>query len=182
MVFKIISGNRRKRGATLVEMMVASALGLMVLVGLTSFSLFSGHSLAALSNYAELERQSRSALDLMSMEIRKVRGLLEFDPHRLTFLDDDGGVLEYVYNPLARTLRRWKDGESRLLLDECDELAFEIFQRNPVGGTYDVYPTANPATCKLVQVTWTCSRGIGGGRINTEFVQSAKIVIRKKNL
>jgi hypothetical protein len=33
---------------------------------------------------------------------------------------------------------------------------------------------------KLVQVTWVCSRSILGKKVNTESVQSAKVVIRKQ--
>ena len=66
------------------------------------------------------------------------------------------------------------------LLIECDYLHFGIFQRNPVGGTYDQYPAATPATCKLVQLRWLCSRDLIHSKFNTESVQSAKIVIRKQ--
>ena len=36
----------------------------------------------------------------------------------------------------------------------------------------------NPAICKLVSVSWRCSRTILGQKVNTESVQTAKIVIR----
>ena len=67
-----------------------------------------------------------------------------------------------------------------MLLTECDSLSFEIFQRNPIGGTYDQFPASSPATAKLINVTWTCSRKILGTAMNTENVQTAKIVIRKQ--
>ena len=57
---------------------------------------------------------------------------------------------------------------------------FSLYQRNPINGTYDQYPTANPDTCKLVQLSWICSRNILGKKANTESVQSAKVVIRKQ--
>ncbi|MBI4659259.1 MAG: hypothetical protein HY735_10495, partial [Verrucomicrobia bacterium] len=55
-----------------------------------------------------------------------------------------------------------------------------IYQRNPIGGTYDQYPTGAASTCKLVQLRWICSRKILGVAKNTESVQSAKVVIRKQ--
>jgi hypothetical protein len=67
-----------------------------------------------------------------------------------------------------------------MLLTNCDFLTFQIFQRNPVSASYDVYPTANAASCKLINVSWICSRSILGSRLNTESVQTAKIVIRKQ--
>jgi hypothetical protein len=80
---------------------------------------------------------------------------------------------------LLYRFKNWSwDGKP--LLEQCDYLKFSIFQRNPIGGTYDQYPAATPATCKLVQLTWICSRPIVGSGKNTECVQSAKVVIRKE--
>jgi hypothetical protein len=73
-----------------------------------------------------------------------------------------------------------KGGVTEVLLTECDNLSFAIFQRNPINGTYNQYPTASPATTKLINVTWTCSRKILGNTMNTENVQTAKVVIRKQ--
>ena len=72
--------------------------------------------------------------------------------------------------------------ERRVLLSECQEFGFASFQRNPINGTYNQYPTDpnRPDLCKLIQVSWVCSRNILGKRANTESVQSAKFVIRKQ--
>jgi hypothetical protein len=67
-----------------------------------------------------------------------------------------------------------------MLLTNVDFLSFQIFQRNPVAGTYDTYPTSSATNCKLVSVSWICSRSILGSKLNTESVQTAKIVIRKQ--
>jgi hypothetical protein len=73
------------------------------------------------------------------------------------------------------------NGTKRTLLDHCDFLDFQIFQRNRVGGSYDQYPvTINESAAKIVQVSWICSRSLIGSLINSESVQSAKIVIRKQ--
>jgi hypothetical protein len=67
-----------------------------------------------------------------------------------------------------------------VLLKGCDALTFAIAQRNPMGGSYDVYPTASPSTAKVVNVAWNCSRTILGRKANTENVQTARIVIRRQ--
>ena len=67
-----------------------------------------------------------------------------------------------------------------MLLRDCNALTFAIFQRNPIGGSYDQYPTATSATCKLVQLNWICSRSILGVQVNSESVQSAKFVLRNQ--
>jgi hypothetical protein len=78
-------------------------------------------------------------------------------------------------------LTRAKDGVTTDLLTQCDTLNFNIYQRNTTNGTYDQYPTSVEASnCKVVQVSWTCSRTITGTKLNTETVQSTKIVIRNQ--
>lgn len=167
---------------TLVEILIGSAAASLVLLTVTSLSLYSGRSIASLANYVDLDNYSRKALDRMSQQIRQTNRLLECTSTNLTFEDADGSRLSFVYDTTAKTLTRYKNGtaDSQPLLKECDFLQFDIFQRNPVVGTYNQFPAATPATCKLVQLRWTCSRRVAGARINTESVQSAKIVIRKE--
>lgn len=165
---------------TLVEVMVAVGISTIIFLAMGSLSLYSGRSFAALANYAELDNASRNTLDTMTRDIRQTEALTAFSSTSLTFRDFDSNTLRYVYNPDQRTLTRMKLNEVVVLLNECDSLNFAIFQRNPVGGTYDQYPTATPGTCKLIHVSWVCSRTIFGARVNTESVQTAKIVIRKQ--
>lgn len=172
--------NRRSLAFTLVEVMVSIGIGTIIFLALGSLSLYSGRSFAALANYADLDNASRNALDVMTRDVRQTIELTSFTPNSLTFRDYDSNVLRYVYNSDRRTLTRMRLNEVTVLLQECDALRFSIFQRNPVGGTYDQYPTGTPATTKLIQVSWVCSRTILGARANTESVQTAKIVIRKQ--
>jgi prepilin-type N-terminal cleavage/methylation domain-containing protein len=177
------SGRLRGRaGFTLIETMVSVGIASIAIVVLASLSYYSARSFSAMANYVDLDFKSRIALDVMSKEIRQTRRLLEHTKTSLTFEDADGSKLKYEYDSKERTLTRIKDGvpDAEPLLTECDSLSFSIFQRNPVGGTYDQYPTATASTCKLVQLNWTCSRQILGEKVNTESVQSAKIVIRKQ--
>ena len=148
---------------------------------------FGARSFAAMANYVNLDKYSRNALDLMSKEIRQCNSLKLAEQNYLWFENSDGGDLLYYYFPSSRTLYRytkaaaaasWKV-DAKPLLDQCDYLKFSIFQRNPILGTYDQYPTASADTCKLVQLSWICSRRLIGNK-NTESVQSAKVVIRKK--
>ena len=161
-------------------MLVAMGIGSLAMMSLASFSLYAGKSVASLANYAELESRSRLALDRMSQEIRQTRGLTDFTSTSLNFTDSDGLSLSYVYDPSAKTLSRLKNSKRDVLLEGCDYLQFGVYQRNPIGGSYDVYPAATALTAKLIQVTWGCSRSILGTRANSEIVQSSKIVIRKR--
>lgn len=176
-------GNPRQRGGfTFIELMIASAIGAILLLAISALSFYTTRSFAALANYVDLDNYSRNALDRMSKEIRQANRLLEGTDTKLVFENFNGAKLTYTYDPLAKTLSRAVDGVPDKLpfLKECDYLKFAIFQRNPIQGTYDQYPTATADTCKLVQLKWVCSRSLIKAHWNTESVQSAKIVIRKQ--
>jgi prepilin-type N-terminal cleavage/methylation domain-containing protein len=184
MVFKTIftKSSRRRAGLTLVELLVSLGIGSVVLAALAGLMFYTGRSFAALANYVDLDAYSRNALDTMSREIRQTRRLVAGTSTRLEFEDFDGVPLVYQYNADARTLTRARNGVAspEPLLRECNFLQFSMFQRNPISGQYNQYPTATAAQCKLVQLRWVCSRDLIQSRRNTESVQSAKIVIRKQ--
>jgi Tfp pilus assembly protein PilW len=161
------------------EMMVAVAVGSIILSALASLTFYTSRSFAALSNYVDLDQASRNTLDHMSQEIRQSDRLTAFSSNSMSLLYN-GETLTYTYDSSAKTLTRTLGSENRVLLTGCESLTFAIFQRNPVAGTYDQYPTASTATAKLVQLNWTCVRKILGQNVNSESVQSAKIVLRKQ--
>jgi len=161
----------------LLEILVAASIASLVFAATAMLWIFSARSFTALGNYGDLDRASRNALDNMSREIRQTRGLSSFSPTRITFLDWDGGALTYAYDSTARTLTRQKGGTNTLMLGQCDFLNFDISQRNP-SNNFTFYPETNASLAKLIDVSWKCSRQILGAKINTESVQTAKIVIR----
>ncbi len=172
---------RRRAGMTLVELMVATGIGSIVMTAVASLSFYTARSFAALSNYVELDQKSRNALDHMSQKIRQAYGVTSFSSSAVSMLYTNGSTLSYTYSPTAKTLTETVGSDSTTLLTECDALVFEAFARNPIGGTFNQFPATNETTTiKLLQVSWTCSRTIMGDKVNTESVQSAKIVIRKQ--
>ena len=176
-----------RRAFTIIELMMSIAVSAIILTALLSFTVYASRSFAALENYVDLEQKSQNALDTMTHDIRQTIALSNYGTrtvngqlvtNSLTFTDADGQPLTYSYT--ANVLMRQKGGESTLLLTNVDYLSFLIFQRNPINGTYDQFSTFNAPNCKLISVSWICSRSILGSRINTESVQTAKIVIRKQ--
>lgn len=171
---------RKLAGATLAEYMVSVGIGALVFLVVASLSLYSGRSFAGLANYVDLHSASVLALDRMTRDVRQTVGLVGYSTNWLVFNDGTNKPpLIYFYSPGARTLTRVQGSEINLLLKECDSLQFSIYQRTPLSGSYDQYPTANATNCKVVEVKWNCSRAILGAKMNTESGQSAKIVIRK---
>ena len=161
------------------EIMVGVGISAIVIAALTQFIFFTGRSFAALANYTELDRYSRNALDQMVFKIRQADQMTHFSSNRMVFAYNTTNTLAYDYSPTAKILTETIGGRSKILLRGCDVLSFSVFQRNTAAGTYDQFPaTLTNNAAKLVQLSWTCSRTVLGARLNTESVQSAKIVIR----
>ena len=184
---------------SLVEMLIAIGISGIVFAAVGMMIFFSGRSYAALANYVDLDNKSRTALDLMSKEIRQVdcvtnsatatlpsSGQVVTNRIVLSGKETDGTsyTVTYDYNPTSQTLVRTKVGGlypgSKTLLTGCTYLNFGMYQRVPIDGTLEQFNAADYATCKVVQLDWICSRKIFNKSDNTESIQSAKVVIRKK--
>lgn len=166
-------------GFTLAEVTVFAGLGSMLLIAIGSMFFFATRSMIALGNYNDLNQKSRNALDVLTRDVRGTRQVKDFDTdkHMLLFEDYDGVDLRFEYYPDTQRLIKEKAGVSEVLLTECDFLEFHLYQRNPTNN-FTFYATSEPDAVKLIDVSWKCSRMILGGKVNTESVQTAKIVIR----
>lgn len=167
---------------TLVEVMVATGIGTMILAAAGSLMVYNARSLAALSNYADLDRYSRGAVDKLSQDIRQATELVGFTSTELQFNSSRGrSNITYTYYPDSRTLVRRQGYNRETLLQECDALTFTVYGRNNVSNTWDQFVVTNATGAKLIKLNWTCSRTILGQAVNTESVQTAKIVMRKQD-
>ena len=170
---------------TLIELMVAVGIGSVLLVAVMALTFYSARSFAAIGNYINLEAQNRKTLDTLSQEIRQANAVKSCDATHLVLSCINPGAtntytLAYTFNPAEKTLTRTLDNETRVVLTQCDSLSWDMYQRNMSGGTDQPIPTTDPNECKLIKITWACSRSILGKTANTESVQSAEIMIRKK--
>jgi Tfp pilus assembly protein PilW len=180
---KATSTRKRRRsaaGATLVEALIAIGVTGLIMLALASISMVSGRSFVAFANYVDLDSDNRIAMDTLTRDLRECNQVSGFSTNQLVIEGMDGFSITYQFNSGPRTRTRTRNGVVKTLLTECDTLTFNIAQRNPVNGSYDVYPTATPGTAKVVNVSWNCSRTILGHKANTENVQTARIVIRRQ--
>lgn len=168
------------RGFALTEMIFAMGITTLLVLVVCGFSMYTSRNFVVLANYVELDDANRLAIDQMTRDLRTANRLVGSTTNSLSIEDPNGFTIQYTYSRTLRTLTRTKGGLSRVILTGCDTLNFSLGQRNPVGGTYDIYPVATPDTAKVVNVSWVCSRDIYGVRANTESVQTARIVIRKQ--
>ena len=167
---------------TLVEIMVATVIGTLVLAAAASLMLYNARSLATLTNYVDLDQYSRRAVDRLSQDIRQATALISFTATELQFSTARGtNVLYYIYDPTARTLAR-RDGSTReVLLVGCDALTFTVYGRNNSSNSFDQFPVSTAADAKLIKLNWSCSRTLLGSAVHTESVQTAKLVMRKQD-
>jgi hypothetical protein len=169
----------RHCGFTVPEFLVAAGVGGLIITAAMVSLVFCCRSFVAMGNYMELNKASLTCLDRITRDIREVRYLQTFATNQLVFLDYSSNQLAYVWNPSSRQLTRSLAGTTNILLYNCDYLTFHISQRTPSNGVFGFFPaTNNPAICKMVDVSWRCSRTILGFKVNTESVQTAKIVMR----
>ena len=80
-------------------------------------------------------------------------------------------------------IRTSTDGTSKVLLNNCSLLSFQLFTRCPSNGVFGSFPVATnnwQQTVKVLQLTWKTSVLQPSGIANSENVQTARIVIRKQ--
>jgi len=167
-------------GFSIPELLVSAGVAGLILGAVMYAFLFCSRSFVAMGNYMELDKASSLALDNLSRDVREARQLTSFTTNKLTFLDYSSNVLVFEWKANTRKLTRTSSTSTNVLLKECDFLEFHISQRSPLtDGTFGFYSATNTSTlAKMVDVSWRCSRTIFGQKVNTESVQTAKIVMR----
>jgi hypothetical protein len=167
--------------------MVATAVFTIAGAALGTLFLYSIKSFASLANYAVLDSENRYAMDAMSKEIRQAKAVTGYTSNSLgnslTISDINNQPVTFSFNAQQKQLVRTSGGSSSVLLTNCNLLNFTLFQRNPSNGNYGVFPLASgnwTQSVKVVQLTWKTSRHVPSGPVNSENIQTARIVIRKQ--
>ena len=102
---------------------------------------------------------------------------------------NQAATITLTYSPDSRKVVISKTGQTDITaLTECDTWDFSLYQRTPYITPTNVlyYPATNGAgvldvnLCKLIDLSWKCSRSIFAKKVNTESVQAAQIVLRSK--
>jgi hypothetical protein len=172
------------------------AVGVFSLVGLAMMGtyLFSVKSMASMYNYSLLDQFNRQAMDQLTREIRQSKKVLAYTTNSITVrtaLDNgnDGPDVTYSFVPSTKKMvRTSKDAsglvlDSKALLNNCNLLSFQLFTRCPSNGVFGSFPVATgnwQQTVKVLQLTWKTSMSLPSGIVNSENVQTARIVIRKQ--
>jgi prepilin-type N-terminal cleavage/methylation domain-containing protein len=191
MVFSHTScANRVRAGFTLVEYMVAMAVGLLVLGAGLALWAYGSRTCAALLSYIELSSASKNALDRVSQQIRNATRVEFCSGEKLVLAvrpESGSNMIKvtYVYDPVGQTFRQRittaTNEEVTTLLTECTNFQFSVYQRTPQYNSSALFTNAwNTNTAKVVEMRWTCIRKLTGDQNNIEAQASAKVVIRNK--
>jgi Tfp pilus assembly protein PilW len=175
---------------SLMEMLVAIGLCGIVLTIIGTLFVLGFRSFTGLGNYAMLSGQSRLALDLISEEVRAATEVVAANtnlPVRSLTLTNavDATTTTFTWDSSSGVLTSEKTWvltgttQFRTNLTGCDDWGFCMFLRSPKSD-WTFYPTAIPAFCKQLSMSWICSRTIVGQKINTESSVSAEFVLRNK--
>jgi Tfp pilus assembly protein PilW len=174
---------------SLVKLLVATGLGALLLAAGGMLSIYGTRTFATIGNYSDLEAKSRNALDVVSSQLRQTTAVITCRTNlpvkslALQTAGDDGGVVtvELAWDADARTFEIKTGEQKQILLTECDEWDFALFNRAPNLGPDDI--SFNEATdlkdCKLINMSWRCSRMMSG-KTNAESVQALQVVLRNK--
>jgi len=164
---------------TLLEMMVGTGIGSLILLVAAQVTMFTARSFVAMGQYNDLDRASRTALDVMSRDIRGAKSVGSYATNRLVLTNMDGTLFSYTWDQSSGNVTRQWGSEGSTVLSGCDYFCFHIYQRNPTNNLWFPWESTNqPYVTKLVDVSWKCSRQILQQKVNTESVQTAKITIR----
>src|SRR5690348_1066368 len=98
MEFKPSNRNARAKAFTLPEMIVSVALLTLLLLGGSSFYIFSLSSFASMTNYAELNGQGRMASDMISRDVRAALSVGSATSNQLVLTAFDGTNVTYNFN------------------------------------------------------------------------------------
>lgn len=183
-----------RRAFTLMETLVSVGLGVMMLMVTVFLTVYGARTFAAMGNYIDLDDQSRNTVDIIGREIRDSSGVVAFQtnlPTQWLKLTNamSGTTCTLTYDSNSRTLIFQKTGQpAQTNLTQCDQWSFALYDRAPVVTSNNISFHAatngvgqlDPTFCKLINMTWKCSRTILGAKLTTESMQTAQIVLRNK--
>jgi Tfp pilus assembly protein PilV len=178
---------KRASAWTLVEAMVGVGVFSISGLALATIFLFCIRSFAALTNYAVLDKANRQAMDTLVKEIRQAQYVVSYTSNAtsraLTLVNGDNLNVTYTFDSGTQQFTR-DDGTSKMLLTNCNLLNFQLYKRpvtNGSWGNFDVTSTNYQQYAKVIELTWKTSMNIcPTAQINSEDVQTAKVVIRKQ--
>jgi Tfp pilus assembly protein PilW len=181
--------NARRRGFTLVEVIIGATLGTMVLAGVLSTFLMLGRSGANVANYSMMETQSRRALEELSQDVRMAKNITwnSTDSTSITLLVPDnyastGNQVTYAFDSATNELYRMPGIASATntrttLVPHVASCTFSRFNR--LNASIDPTVMTNAST-KRIQLTLVVRRSSQTVAAASNTILSASYILRNK--
>jgi hypothetical protein len=168
-----------RSGAGLLEQLVTVSIGSGIAVIIITLFVTSMTQVTGAMAYCEMSTASQTTLDYLTRDIRKANRLTASTSNSLQLEDSDKSTITYTYNSREKTFSRTKGARTTILLRECNSMTFTLGKRNP-NASFNSFPPATPAECKVIGVIWQCARPVNGRQAAHENVSTGKIVIRRQ--
>src|SRR5690606_6046273 len=140
------------RGFTLVEVMMASALSLMILAAVFATFLFLAKSSFRLGQYTDMETEARRALHQFSQDARQADQASWTTENALT-LTTGSTSITYAYNAAAKTFSRAENGADPVTLARgISTFSFKAYQRTGAEVPLSTSPATAGAATKMIQI------------------------------
>ncbi|GAB5560592.1 MAG: hypothetical protein SynsKO_22390 [Synoicihabitans sp.] len=171
---------------TMVELMVSSALGAVIMTAVISMFLFLGRSSANIINYAEMESQARSGLEFFAQDTRQSSDIYWNNANSIT-LTINGGSVIYTFSSANGQFSRTASGTTTTLLDGITTFTFSGYKIT--GTNVDLSDLSTAAkresaseVTKQVQIYIEASRTSNTAATATNTVLSARYILRNKRV
>lgn len=168
----------RRAGFTLVEVMIASALALMIFAAVFSAYLFLGRNLTRLVNFQRQEVESRRALRLFSEDVSAATQITTAAAAQLALVrptNSGNTTVTYTYSAADGTLTRVAGAASQTIVTGLTSLSVSYF--NSSGSS----PGSNLHAIKAVELAFATRAGSSaGGTLAQYTTASPRILMRNK--
>ncbi len=173
---------RRRRGFTLVEVLIGATMSTMILAGVLSTFLFLGRSGVNVQNYNDMEAQARKALEYFAEDVRQASAIVWTDNKTLTLTVNLSSII-YSFSATDKTFYRRDAVGTKALLTGVTQFQFKGYTITGVEIT-DLSTTAALAvagkTTKQLQISLEAARSNRTVVAATNTVLSARFILRNK--
>ncbi len=186
------------RAFTLVEVLIGSTLGVIVLAGVLSAFLFLGRAGVAVQNYSDMEAQAREAMETFALDVRMAYGvswtISGGDATAVTVTVEENGDearYTYTYNSGAGTFSRQRTypsaGSTRVLITGIKRnTSVDFFTAYKIDTQRIDFSTTSAAAAanmtKQIQISLEAERLRTTLGAATNKVVSARFVLRNKKV
>jgi len=170
----------------MVELMISSALGAMIMAAVISMFLFIGRSSANIANYAAMESQARTGLEYFAQDTRQASDMAWNSASDVT-LTVNGLAIVYAYNSSTGEFSRLTAGTTTVLITGISTFALDGYMIT--GASVDTSDLSTAAkrhaasgVTKQLQIYLKSGRTSSTVNTATNTVLSARYILRNKRI